>query len=78
MKNIETPLTYGLVILALLLIFVNGVNNTCDTNDLTHEKAIEQMYQQEVSLDTITIVDALSEEEVSSDTIIIVEGKLEE
>jgi|TARA_B110000196_G_C21090078_1_gene637118 hypothetical protein len=70
MKNIETPLTYGLVILALLLIFVNGVNNTCDTKDLNTEE--------EVSLDSITVVGTLSEEEASSDTIIIVDGKLEE
>tara|TARA_B110001454_G_scaffold209589_1_gene223224 strand:- start:3235 stop:3447 length:213 start_codon:yes stop_codon:yes gene_type:complete len=70
MKNIETPLTYALVILALLLIFVNGVNNTCDTKDLNTEE--------EVSLDTITVVGTLSEEEASSDTIIIVDGKLEE
>ena len=70
MKNIETPLTYGLVILALLLIFVNGVNNTCDTKDLNTEE--------EVSLDIITVVGTLSEEEASSDTIIIVDGKLEE
>jgi|TARA_B110000263_G_scaffold88830_2_gene77626 hypothetical protein len=70
MKNIETPLTYALVILALLLIFVNGVNNTCDTKDLNTEE--------EVSLDIITVVGTLSEEEASSDTIIIVDGKLEE
>jgi len=70
MKNIETPLTYGLVILALLLIFVNGVNNTCDTKDLNTEE--------EVSLDSITVAGTLSEEEASSDTIIIVDGKLEE
>ena len=70
MKNIETPLTYALVILALLLIFVNGVNNTCDTKDLNTEE--------EVSLDSITVVGTLSEEEASSDTIIIVDGKLEE
>jgi hypothetical protein len=70
MKNIETPLTYGLVILALLLLFIGGMNNTSsDSNKCDGEN----LNKEEVSLDEAfsIIENTLDQEGATLDTIII-------
>jgi hypothetical protein len=70
MKNIETPLTYGLVILALLLLFIGGMNNTSsDSNKCDGEN----LNKEEVSLDAAfsIIENTLDQEGATLDTIII-------
>jgi hypothetical protein len=76
MKNIETPLTYGLVILALLLLFIGGMNNTSsDSNKCDGEN----LNKEEVSLDEAfsIIENTLDQEGATLDTIII-EPSIEE
>jgi hypothetical protein len=76
MKNIETPLTYGLVILALLLLFIGGMNNTSsDSNKCDGEN----LNKEEVSLDEVfsIIENTLDQEGATLDTIII-EPSIEE
>jgi|TARA_B110000263_G_scaffold247850_1_gene261534 hypothetical protein len=75
MKNIETPLTYGLVILALLLLFIGGMNNTssdsnkCDGENLNKEEvSLEETF---LNADTIIIENTLDQEGATLDTIII-------
>ena len=75
MKNIETPLTYGLVILALLLLFIGGMNNTssdsnkCDGENLNKEEvSLEETF---LNADTIIIETTLDQEGAHRDTIII-------
>ena len=81
MKNIETPLTYGLVILALLLLFIGGMNNTssdsnkCDGGNLNKEEvSLEETF---LNADTIIIENTLDQEGATLDTIII-EPSIEE
>jgi hypothetical protein len=81
MKNIETPLTYGLVILALLLLFIGGMNNTssdsnkCDGENLNKEEvSLEETF---LNADTIIIENTLDQEGATLDTIII-EPSIEE
>jgi hypothetical protein len=75
MKNIETPLTYGLVILALLLLFIGGMNNTssdsnkCDGENLNKDEvSLEETF---LNADTIIIENTLDQEGATLDTIII-------
>ena len=75
MKNIETPLTYGLVILALLLLFMGGMNNTssnsnkCDGENLNKEEVSSE--ETFLNTDTIIIENTLDQEGATLDTIII-------
>ena len=75
MKNIETPLTYGLVILALLLLFMGGMNNTssdsnkCDGENLNKEEVSSE--ETFLNADTIIIENTLDQEGATLDTIII-------
>jgi hypothetical protein len=75
MKNIETPLTYGLVILALLLLFIGGMNNTssdsnkCDGDNLNKEEvSTEETF---LNAETIIIENTLDQEGATLDTIIM-------
>lgn len=75
MKNIETPLTYGLVILALLLLFIGGMNNTssdsnkCDGENLNKEEVSSE--ETFLNVETIIIENTLDQEGATLDTIIM-------
>tara|TARA_B110000438_G_scaffold70619_1_gene70844 strand:- start:1367 stop:1612 length:246 start_codon:yes stop_codon:yes gene_type:complete len=75
MKNIETPLTYGLVILALLLLFIGGMNNTssdsnkCDGENLNKEEVSSE--ETFLNAETIIIENTLDQEGATLDTIIM-------
>ena len=75
MKNIETPLNYGLVILALLLLFIGGMNNTssdsnkCDGENLNKEEVSSE--ETFLNVETIIIENTLDQEGATLDTIIM-------
>jgi hypothetical protein len=91
MGNIETPLTLGLGILALVLITLSALNNTgadynisstsTDVNNdfnLAHEHATQEASSFTIASPDMTVVEVVEIEEVATDSTLVEEESTEE
>ena len=91
MGNIETPLTLGLGILALVLITLSALNNTeadynisstsADFNNgfnLAHEHATQEASSFTIASSDMTVVEVVEIEEVATDSTLVEEESTEE
>ena len=91
MGNIETPLTLGLGILALVLITLSALNNTgadynisstsTDVNNgfnLAHEHATQETSSFAIASPDMTVIEVVEIEEAATDSTLVEEESTEE